>query len=61
MRDEENKTFMTCLSYHPGAFVNEQLFCLGGWAFASLFSKIPNSRGSARGGGGGGMGIVGID
>ena len=34
-RNEENKTFLTCVSYHPGAF--EQLFCPGGAAFASLF------------------------
>ena len=58
-RNEENKTFLTCLSHHPGEF--EQLFCPGGGAFASLFSKNPNSRGSAGGGGGGVMGTVGID
>ena len=44
-RNEESKTF---LSPYPGAF--EQLFCPGGGAFASLLSKNPNSRGSARGG-----------
>ena len=59
MRNEENKTFLTCLSHHPGAL--EQLFCPGGRAFASLFPKNPNSRGSAWGGGGGGMGTAGID
>ena len=46
-RNEGNKTF---LSPYPGAF--EQLFCPGGGAFASSFSKNANSRGSARGGGG---------
>ena len=45
-RNEENKTF---LSPYPGAF--EQRFCPGGGAFASLLSKNPNSRGSARWGG----------
>ena len=56
MRNEENKTFLTCLSYHPGAF--EQLFCSGSGAFASLFSKNPNSRGSARGGRDGGWALL---
>ena len=37
-----NKTFLTCLNHHHGAF--EQLFCPGGGAFANLFSKNPNSR-----------------
>ena len=40
------------MSPYPGAF--EQLFCPGGGAFASSFSKNANSRGSAWGGGGGG-------
>ena len=47
-RNEGNKTF---LSPYPGAF--EQLFCPGGGAFASSFSKNANSRVSAGGGGGG--------
>ena len=46
-RNEGNKTFLCA---YPGAF--EQLFCPGGGAFASSFSKNANSRGSARGGGG---------
>ena len=50
-RNEENKT---CLSPYPGAF--EQLFCPGRVAFASLFSKSPNSRWSGRWGGGGWVG-----
>ena len=40
------------MSPYPGAF--EKLFCPSGGAFASSFSKNANSRGSARGGGGGG-------
>ena len=48
---EGNKIFFTCFSYHPGAF--EQLFCPGGGAFASLFSKNLNFGGSVGGGGGG--------
>ena len=46
------------MSPYSGAF--EQLFCPGGGAFASSFSKNANSWGSARGGGGG-MGTTGID
>ena len=49
MRNKENKTF---LSHYPGAF--EQLVCPSRGAFASLFSKNPNSRWSAPPGGGGG-------
>ena len=50
-RNKENKTF---LNYYPGAF--EQAVCLGHGAFASEFSKNPNSWGSVWGGGGGGVG-----
>ena len=51
-RNEGNKTFLCA---YPGAF--EQLFCPGGGAFASSFSKNANSRGQP----GGGMGTAGID
>ena len=52
-RNKENKTF---LNYYPGAF--EQAVCLGHGAFASEFSKNPNSWGSVWGGGGGGRWVL---